>query len=146
MALPDAAKNGTPSWTAGQDQEFEPNPKRGSVYLELAYRNWLFLQAYQRAGSLSEIANQFHYVASAGKNGAIRDMWIGRKGIPFHHLSELASLAGVSFGDLEEHRIEKHANIEQSDWMKVVAYYGRNVSPPFEDFRRSFHILSKQLT
>ena len=121
----------------------EVNRMRGPIYLEPVYRNWVFLRAYKNAGSLSGIANHFHYIASAGKNGAIRDMWIGKKGIPSHHITELCNLAEVAVEGLEEHRVERSANVEQSDWMMVAAHYGQRVTGSLQDFRRSSRALFK---
>jgi hypothetical protein len=123
----------------------EVNRKRESIYLEPVYRNWVFLRAYTNIGSLSGIASHFHYIASAGKNGAIRDMWIGKKGIPAYHITELCNLAEVTVEGLEQHRVERSANVEQSDWMRVAAHYGQRVPGSFQDFRNSFQALFKQI-
>ena len=106
------------------------------AYLEWKFRNWLFIRAYVKAGSLAGIANHFHYVATRGKNGAIRDMWLGKKAIPAAHVAEIAELADIEINELMMHLVPKSANLQQLDWLGLMAQSKRLSQSSFSRFSR----------
>lgn len=118
---------------------------KGSMFIEFEFRNWVFVRAYIRAGSLAEIANHFHYAASGGKNGAIRDMWLGKKGVPAFHTAELAGLAEISLDELEKHRVQKPGRAQQLDWIRVVLLYQKNPSMAFREFSRALRMIAEEV-
>jgi hypothetical protein len=93
---------------------------RKRIFLDVSFRNWVFGRAYSEAGSLTEIARIFGYIAKSGRNGGVRDMWLGKKPIPYQHLMKLAHLAGVDFVELEAHIIKEGSNSVQNDWLPAM--------------------------
>jgi len=86
------------------------------VYLKKDLRNVLFARAYTHAGgSLRRIADNLGHIGK-GRNGGVRDMWLGRRPIPEAHLEKLARLAGIDMQTVRSGIVNKQANQEQKDW------------------------------
>ena len=63
-----------------------------TVYLQPHYRSWLFCRAYVNTGEgLVGLAGRLGYKGQ-GRNGIVRDMWIGKLGIPDHKFSIYAKV------------------------------------------------------
>jgi hypothetical protein len=86
------------------------------LYLEREFRNRLFSKAYKNCGeSLGSLATALGY-NGGGRNGYVRNMWIGKVAISGPKLHRIARLAGISLSEVLSHRIDKQHNLELEDW------------------------------
>ena len=86
------------------------------LYLTKELRNRLFSRAYTASGcSLRKIADSLGFVGE-GRNGPIRDMWLGRRSISRKHIETLANLAKIDLTEIIANTVAKQDNEEQEDW------------------------------
>jgi len=96
------------------------------MYLELNFRISLFCKAYESSNeSLSELAKEMGYVGK-GKNGKVRDMWLGLNSIPESKLNVLSQITGISEKDILNNRIRKEKNKKIDDWFQTLKIYQNN--------------------
>lgn len=87
-----------------------------TIYLEKIFRIWIFCNLYQRENcSLSQIANEFNYEGK-GRNGKIRDMWLGVIGIPERKIEIISKITGISQEEILMNQINKNESEILSDW------------------------------
>jgi len=85
-------------------------------YLEKDFRMMLFSKAYKNAGeSLGNMALLIGYFG-AGRNGHVRNMWLGRTHVYSTKIWKIAKLANISEAEVKKHMIEEQNNIEVYDW------------------------------
>ena len=95
----------------------------GPIYLERDFRNILFCRAYENSGrSLAGIGSEIGYSAK-GRNGLIRDMWLGTLGIPSAKISGISRLAGVPLEEVLSHMVSKNKNLEIKSWMEAFEQF-----------------------
>lgn len=98
-----------------------------AIYLERDYRNLLFSKAYENAGeSLCEIAWQVGY-QGRGRNGTIRDMWLGKMGVSPQKLERIAELAKIPIEEVLNHKVSKEQNLEIEDWRRAFEFCKNNL-------------------
>lgn len=101
--------------------------KEGSIYLDKEFRNKLFSKAYKNCGeSLSSLAVEMGYARARGRNGYVRDMWMGKVPVSRPKLQRLAELAGMTLEEVLKHRVTKQENEEISDWIIAYKAFTRN--------------------
>ena len=89
------------------------------IYLEKKFRNRLFGQAYKNSGeSLSGLALAVGYYGK-GRNGYVRNMWLGKVPVSSRKIDRIARLAGIPVQEVFEHRVDKKHNLEIDDWLKA---------------------------
>lgn len=103
----------------GIDHGMVSSAMRDRIFLRLEIRNKLFTRAYVASGSLRGIAHTLGH-RGKGRNGMIRDMWLGRRPIPEKHLQTLASLAGIDLEVIRASIVNKQENQEQRDWWPLA--------------------------
>lgn len=100
-----------------------------TIYLKNSYRLWLFCRAYINAGeSLKGIASVLSY-SGKGRNGFVRDMWIGKFGIPDTKIEKLCELANVKKSDLIRNIIQKEKASSINDWLPIILKYKEHKNP-----------------
>lgn len=91
---------------------------RKPLYLESDFRNELFSHAYVKSGgSLNALAKALGY-SGRGRNGYVRNMWLGKLPVSKKKVHKIAELGGVKLSEVLSHVVEKEQNSELSDWMK----------------------------
>lgn len=104
------------------------------MFLEPSYRDWFFCKIYENSGeSLGGLARQLGYVGK-GRNGPMRNMWIGKIGIPDHKIDDFCKLAGISKSDMLKHAISKENSKQSDDWVKTFQIYQKHKNPKPEIF------------
>lgn len=94
-----------------------------SIYLEHDYRNKLFSRAYENAGgSLGAMASELGYHGS-GRNGIVRNMWLGTVSVSTPKIDRIAKLAGLSLNDVLTHRVTKEKNVQIRNWTEAFEQY-----------------------
>jgi len=92
------------------------NKMRPAIYLGKKFRNRLFSLAYLNSGkSLGAMALALGY-SGKGRNGYVRNMWLGTVAISSPKIAKIAELAGISLSEVLSHRIDKQHNVEIEDW------------------------------
>ncbi len=95
------------------------------IYLEREFRNILFCRAYKNSGrSLAGIGSEIGYSAK-GRNGIIRDMWLGTVGIPSAKIGSISRLAGFPLEEVLSHVVSKDKSLELKSWMEAFAQFQR---------------------
>lgn len=98
-----------------------------AIYLDKEFRNKLFSKAYKNCGeSLGSLAVEMGYARARGRNGYVRDMWMGKVPVSRPKLQRLAELAGVTLEEVLEHRVTKQENEEIRDWTSAYKTFTRN--------------------
>jgi hypothetical protein len=93
------------------------------IFLESEFRNLLFCKAYENSGrSLSSLGSQIGYIAR-GRNGLIRDMWLGTLGIPSIRINGISKLARLNPNEVLSHQISRDKNLEIKSWMEAFDKY-----------------------
>jgi hypothetical protein len=99
-----------------------------AIYLDKEFRNILFSKAYKNCGeSLGSLAVEMGYARVKGRNGYVRDMWIGKVPVSRPKLQRLAELAGMTLEEILEHRVTKQQNEEIRDWTIAYKSFIRNL-------------------
>lgn len=89
---------------------------KSGIYLEKRFRNRLFSQAYKNAGeSLRALALTVGYHGK-GRNGYVRNMWLGKVPVSSYKIHKIARLAGIPLSKVFEHRVDKQQNLEIRNW------------------------------
>lgn len=100
-----------------------------TVFLEQSYRTWLFCRLYIESGeSLGEMARLLGY-AGKGRNGTIRQMWLGRLGIPEAKLDKICNIVTISKTDVLNHAIDKKQSELIKDWVQAVILFKKFKNP-----------------
>lgn len=99
-----------------------PKPRHG-IYLEKDFRNILFSKAYENAGgSLGAMARELGY-QGAGRNGVVRNMWLGTITVSAPKIERLAKLARIPLSKILSHEVTKEQNLVIRDWVEGFSQY-----------------------
>ncbi len=105
-----------------------------AVYLEYTFRNWFFCNLYFNSNeSLNDIAKNLGY-SGKGKHGPIRNMWLGKIGIPSNKIDQFCELASISTEEVIKHEILKNDVKETPDWRDVVFSFRNSKNPTLKTF------------
>ena len=94
-----------------------------AIYLEKDFRNILFSRAYKNAGcSLGAMAFEIGY-RGRGRNGTVRDMWLGKVSVSTPKIERIAKLAGFSLDDILIHKVAREENVQIENWTEAFTQY-----------------------
>lgn len=92
--------------------------KTSGIYLEKEFRNRLFSQAYRNTGeSLGGLASALGYHGK-GRNGYVRNMWLGKQPVSSHKINKIAELADIPLSQVFRHRVDRQDNETIEDWTR----------------------------
>ena len=106
------------------------------IYLNKNFRVWIFCNMYKKSNSsLSDIARQFDYRGN-GKNGKIRDMWLGIIGIPEKKMDIISQITKILKKEILSNQIKKEESEIVSDWMNFVLIFEKIKNPNYKIFKK----------
>ena len=110
---------------ASSSSEDFGSPTNYIWYLEKKFRNRLFSQAYRNIGeSLGALALAVGYHGK-GRNGYVRNMWLGKVPVSSRKIQKIARLAGIPLSEVFEHRVDKQHNLEIKNWVSSYRLFAQ---------------------
>ena len=97
-----------------------------TAFLECKYRMLFFSKMYVNSGeSLGNMAKLLNYTGK-GRNGPVREMWVGRKGIPDQKFDLCCKLAQEPIVKARSFIVPKSENKLVDDWVVHFRAYKEN--------------------
>ena len=84
--------------------------------------------------SLGNMALNLRYKGK-GRNGFVRNMWLGKVGIPEHKLELICKIAKVKKSQMKNHFVEKDKSSTIDDWVPVIQLFKKSKNPKPEIFK-----------
>jgi hypothetical protein len=94
-----------------------------TLFFEEKYRYLIFCKAYEKSSSLRGIGREMGYISRAGLNGDIRDMWIGKRGIPTFRIEQLFKFINMPLHGIASKLVSKQEFVRIEDWYGTYKEY-----------------------